>query len=176
MLYILHALVRRLFPEKGGTSSTPSVATATTAFPGVRSSSPRFIVTALLIAAAAIFLQTRARSEVFPPRCSFTQFPMQLGGWSGTDQIIDEETLKILKPSDYLLRVYRNPQETQDITLFIPYYLSQRAGEAPHSPQHCLPGSGWTPLENRRITLTTPGHEPFPANRYLVTDGELGSS
>ena len=97
---------------------------------------------------------------------------MQLGGWSGTDQIIDEETLKILKPSDYLLRVYQNPQETQDITLFIPYYRSQRAGEAPHSPQHCLPGAGWTPIDNRRITLTTPGREPFPANRYLVTDGE----
>ena len=63
MLYILHALVRRLFPEKGGTSSTPRVATATAAFPGGRNSSPRFIVTALLIAAAAIFLQTRARGE-----------------------------------------------------------------------------------------------------------------
>jgi exosortase D (VPLPA-CTERM-specific) len=172
MLYILHALVRRLLPEKGATSSTPSVATATTALPGVRNSSPRFIVTTLLIAAAAIFLQTRARSEVFPDRCPLTQFPAQLGDWSGTDRAIDDETLKVLKPSDYLLRVYQNPQEAQDITLFIPFYLSQRAGEAPHSPQHCLPGSGWTPLENRRITVAIPGRESFPANRYLVTDGE----
>ena len=176
MLYILHALVRRLFPEKGGASSTPSVATATTTFPGVRNSSLRFIVTALLIAAAAIFLQTQARGEVFPPRLELRQFPRQFGNWTDEDKAIDDETLKILKPSDYLQRVYQNPQETQDITLFIPYYLSQRAGEAPHSPQHCLPGAGWTPIENRHITLTVPGREPFPANRYLVDERRVPAS
>jgi EpsI family protein len=132
----------------------------------------RFIVAAVLVAAAAIFLQAHAGSEVFPPRLELKQFPAQLGGWSGTDRIIDDETLKVLKPSDYLLRDYENPQGTPKINLFIPFYLSQRAGEAPHSPQHCLPGAGWTPIENRHITLTIPSREPFPANRYLLTDGE----
>ncbi len=138
----------------------------------MRNSTPRFIVAALLIAAAAIFLHARAGSEVFPPRLELKQFPTQLGSWTGTDIPIEPNILDILRPSDYLLRIYQNPQKTQYIDLFIPYFLSQRAGEAPHSPQHCLPGSGWTPLENRRITLAMPGHEPFPANRYLIAKGD----
>ena len=138
----------------------------------MRNSTPRFIVAALLIAAAAIFLHARAGSEVFPPRLELKQFPTQLGSWTGTDIPIEQDILDILRPSDYLLRIYQNPQKTQYIDLFIPYFLSQRAGEAPHSPQHCLPGSGWTPLENRRITLAMPGHEPFPANRYLIAKGD----
>jgi EpsI family protein len=138
----------------------------------VRNSRLRFVLATLLIAAAAIFLQAHSRSEVFPPRLALKQFPAQLGGWTGTDVAIDKDTLDILKPSDYLLRVYRNPQETAYIDLFIPYFRSQHAGEAPHSPQHCLPGSGWTPVENQRITLTLRSHDPFPANRYLIRKGD----
>lgn len=172
MLYGLHALIRFLFAGKGGQSFPPGTHAATTVSPDSRSSTTSFIVATLLIAVSAVFLQAHAGSEDFPTRCPLAQFPAQLDGWAGTDRAIDDETLKVLKPSDYLLRVYQKPQETQGITLFIPYYLSQRAGEAPHSPQHCLPGAGWTPLENRHIALTIPGHEPFPANRYLLTDGE----
>jgi len=138
----------------------------------VRNSTPRFIVSALLIAAAALFLQSHAGSEVFPPRLELKQFPAQLDGWTSEDVPIEKNVLDVLRPSDYLLRIYQNPQANQYIDLFIPYFRSQRAGESPHSPQHCLPGSGWTPVENQRITLTIPGHEPFPANRYLIAKGD----
>ncbi len=133
---------------------------------------PRFLAAALLIAAAAIFLQARARSEVFPPRLTLKQFPAQLDGWTGTDVAIDKEVLDILGPGDFLLRIYQDPQKTQYTDLFIAYFRSQRAGDTIHSPQHCLPGSGWLPVENQRITLTIPGHEPFPANRYLIAKGD----
>lgn len=135
------------------------------------SPTPRFIVAALLIAGAAILMQARARSEVFPPRLPLKQFPAQLGGWSGTDVAIDKDVLEILGPGDFLLRIYQNQQKSPYIDLFIAYFRSQRAGDTIHSPQHCLPGSGWAPVENQRITLTMPGHEPFPANRYLIAKG-----
>jgi EpsI family protein len=135
------------------------------------SPTPRFIVAALLIAGAAILMQARARSEVFPPRLPLKQFPAQLGGWSGTDVAIDKNVLEILGPGDFLLRIYQNQQKSPYIDLFIAYFRSQRAGDTIHSPQHCLPGSGWAPIENQRITLTMPGHEPFPANRYLIAKG-----
>jgi EpsI family protein len=135
-------------------------------------STPRFIVATLLIAGAAILLQARARSEVFPPRLPLNQFPTQFGGWSGTDVAIDKDVLEILGAGDFLVRVYQNQQKTPYIDLFIAYFRSQRAGDAIHSPQNCLPGSGWTPIENQRITLTMPGHEPFPANRYLIAKGD----
>ena len=138
----------------------------------MRDSTPRFILATLVIAGAAILLQARARSEVFPPRLPLNQFPAQLGGWSGTDVAIDKDVLEILGPGDFLVRIYQSQQKTPYIDLFIAYFRSQRAGDTIHSPQNCLPGSGWTPIESRRITLTMPGHEPFPANRYLIAKGD----
>lgn len=137
----------------------------------MRNSTLRFILAALLIAGAAIFLQARAGSEVFPPRLPLKQFPAQLGGWTGTDVGLDKDVLDILGPGDFLLRIYKN-QNNPYIDLFIAYFRSQRAGDTIHSPQHCLPGSGWTPIENQRITLAMPGHKPFPANRYLIARGD----
>ncbi len=143
----------------------------------MRNSTPRFILAALLIAGAAVLLQARARTEVFPPRLPLKQFPAQLDGWTGTDIAIEPEVLQILGPGDFLLRIYQKhtaeaQPKTPYVDLFIAYFRSQRAGDTIHSPQHCLPGSGWTPIENRRILLTMPGHAPFPANRYLIAKGE----
>jgi EpsI family protein len=138
----------------------------------VRNSTARFAFAALLIAGAAIFLQARARSEVFPPRLPLKQFPAQLGGWTGTDVAIDKDVLEILGPGDFLVRIYQNQQTTPYIDLFIAYFRSQRAGDTIHSPQHCLPGSGWEPIENQRITLSMLGHQSFPANRYLIAKGD----
>src|SRR5262249_18206193 len=36
------------------------------------------------------------------------------------------------------------------------------------SPQHCLPGAGFTPIARDTISLSYDGHAPFPANRYVV--------
>jgi EpsI family protein len=136
----------------------------------------RFILAALLIAGAAVLLQARARREIFPPRLPLKQFPEQLEGWVGTDVALDKDVLAILGPGDFLLRIYQNQtqnqQKTPYIDLFVAYFPSQRAGDTIHSPQHCLPGSGWSPIENQHVTLTMPGHAPFPANRYLIAKGD----
>jgi EpsI family protein len=55
------------------------------------------------------------------------------------------------------------------VDLFLAYFPSQRANETPHSPQHCLPGSGWNPEENIRVTLSQPTHRTFFANRYVIS-------
>ena len=132
------------------------------------SSTPRFLVAALLLLGTAILLQARARSEIYPPRLPLKQFPEQLGGWSGTDVAIGKDVLEVLGPGDFLVRIYQSQEKTPYIDLFIAYFRSQRAGDTIHSPQHCLPGAGWAPIENKRTMLTMPGHEPFPANRYLI--------
>jgi EpsI family protein len=126
----------------------------------------------LLILGAAILLQARARNEVYPPRLPLKQFPAQLGNWSGTDVAIEKDVLEVLGPGDFLVRIYQSQEKTPYIDLFIAYFRSQRAGDTIHSPQHCLPGAGWAPIENKRITLNMPGHEPFPANRYLIAKGD----
>jgi EpsI family protein len=130
----------------------------------------RFVVAALLIASAAVFMQAHNRKEIFPSRQDLQSFPVSLGPWTGSDTPIDKDALEVLGKGEFLLRVYQNQNEQQPIIdLFIAYYRSQRTGETPHSPQHCLPGSGWAPIENTRVMLSMPGHQPFPANRYVIS-------
>lgn len=139
----------------------------------MKGSTPRFILATILIASAAILLQARSRREVFPPRLPLKSFPPELGVWTSTDIPLEKEVLDILGPGDFLLRVYQNQEKPQpNIGLFIAYFRSQRAGDTIHSPQHCLPGAGWTPIENTRVLLNMPGHEPFPANRYVIAKGD----
>jgi EpsI family protein len=133
----------------------------------------RFLLAVLLLATTAVFLQAHGRVEHMPSRLPLASFPKELNGWNGSDVSIDQDVLDVLGAGDFLLRVYR-PQENNQpyVDLFIAYFPSQRAGDTIHSPKNCLPGAGWRPVESSRIDVSLPGHEPFPANRYVISKGE----
>ena len=139
----------------------------------------RFILAAALIAATGGLLQARGRHEIIPNRAPLKTFPAQLGPWSSEDIPIEKEVLDVLGPGSFLLREYTpdasnaNAAHADDpnINLFIAYFPSQRAGDTIHSPKHCLPGAGWLPIDSSRVTLSLPGHEPFPTNRYVIARG-----
>ena len=135
------------------------------------SATKRFAAAAAILLFAAIFLQARQRAEVFPIRAPLDSLPRQLGAWNGIDVPLDTDTLKVLGPGDFLLRSYTDDQDPP-LDLFIAYFPSQRAGDTIHSPQHCLPGSGWVPIENHAVTIPMPGHDPFPVNRYVIRKGD----
>jgi EpsI family protein len=132
----------------------------------------RFALAAGLIAFTAILLQARGRTEIIPARLPLTSFPEQLGDWKGKDIPLDKDTLDVLGPGDFLVRDYYTPDQSLPINLYIAYFPSQRTGDTIHSPKNCLPGAGWAPVENNRITLGLPGHAPFPANRYVIAKGD----
>ncbi len=133
----------------------------------------RFLSAAVLIALTAILLHARGRNEVFPTRPPLQSFPQQLGVWTGIDLPIDKESLEILGPGDFLLRDYAPQVGTEPaVNLYIAYFPTQRAGDTIHSPKNCLPGAGWLPVENDRVSLSLPGHVPFPVNRYIVANGD----
>jgi EpsI family protein len=133
----------------------------------------RFALAAGLIAATAILLQARGRTEVIPNRRPLSSFPAELANWPSTGIVQEQKTLEVLGPGDFMERVYQDPAgNLPAVDLFIAYFPSQRTGDTIHSPQHCLPGSGWSPVENVRVTLSVPGHEPFPANRYVISNGD----
>jgi EpsI family protein len=139
----------------------------------MRGSSARFVLAALLIVSATIFLQAHSRSEVLPPHLPLQSFPRQVGDWTGTDVAIDKDALEVLGPGDFLLRLFTNPDKRLPyLDLFIAYFPSQRAGDTIHSPKNCLPGAGWAPVESSRVTLTVSGQTPFPANRYVIAKGD----
>ncbi|MFZ0760275.1 MAG: exosortase C-terminal domain/associated protein EpsI [Candidatus Sulfotelmatobacter sp.] len=130
----------------------------------------RFALAAALIALAAILLQARSHTEVIPQRLPLSSFPARLANWSSVDITLDQETLAVLGPGDFLLRDYFPADKAEPLTnLYIAYFPSQRANDTIHSPQHCLPGNGWSPDEKSRVVLSLPGHAPFPANRYVIS-------
>lgn len=133
----------------------------------------RFALATSLIGLTAVLLQARGHSEIVPKHRSLASFPGQLGNWESTDVALDKETLEVLGAGDFLERVYQDPDgNLPEVDLFLAYFASQRAGDTIHSPQHCLPGAGWNPEERDRIMLALPGHEPFPANRYVISKAE----
>lgn len=133
----------------------------------------RFALTVIILTSTAVWLHMREDYEVLPPRRPFSALPRQLGDWHGTDVPISSEVLDVLGRGDFLSRTYRdNSRALPNVDLFIAYFPSQRTGDTIHSPEHCLPGAGWSPLGSSKVTLALPGRSPFPANRYLVARGE----
>lgn len=141
----------------------------------MQSSPLRFGIVAVPMLATALVLQAHSGKEYFPPRASLSSLPSQIDGWTGRDETLDQQTLDILGPGEFLVRDYENasqPQSQPWINLYIAYFPTQKAGDTIHSPNHCLPGAGWVPTSREIIQLTGPDGSSFPVNRYVVAKGE----
>ena len=135
------------------------------------SANGRFLLATACLVLTAILLQVRGHSEIFPPRLPLNSFPLQFGPWTGVDRPIDKDVLDVLGPGEFLVRDYYQADSSEPTNLYIAYFPSQRAGDTIHSPKNCLPGAGWAPVTNDEVTLSIPGHHPFPANRYVISQG-----
>ena len=140
-------------------------------------SSMRFgILLVLILLMGAIVNGWSYLGEAHVERRELKDFPQTVGTWqrTGNDQILDDETLKVLKASDYLLRDFRKPEGTI-ANLYVGYYASQRSGATYHSPLNCLPGSGWTLSEPAKAMITLPDGSSFAANKYVIQNGDYKS-
>src|SRR6266516_4495136 len=132
----------------------------------------RFLIVFAVLGGTALLMHARNNAEIIPARQPLSSFPATLNGWSSNDLALSKEVLDVLGPGDFLLCRYQNASANSFVDLFIAYFPSQRSGDTIHSPKNCLPGSGWTPIQSDRITVSLPDQSPFPANRYLIAQGE----
>jgi EpsI family protein len=56
------------------------------------------------------------------------------------------------------------------VGLYIAYYASQRQGDTIHSPQNCLPGAGWQPVDGGTTSIDAGGRR-LTVNRYVIEKG-----
>lgn len=131
----------------------------------------RFSVLIALLAATAAFLHEHDKPEVVPSRLPLATFPMQVGGWQGTQLSLSEEELNVLGPGEFMMRDYRSASIAESVNLFIAYFPSQRTGDTIHSPRNCLPGAGWTALESGRLDIRNADGTMMSVNRYIVGKG-----
>lgn len=134
----------------------------------------RFTILFMLLLLGGVAVNAWAYlGEAHVDRQQLRDFPKQIGGWeqTGGDEQFDNETMAVLRASDYVLRDYRSA-DGRVVNFYVGYYASQRDGATYHSPLNCLPGSGWVMNEPGKITITPEGRQPFVANRYLIENGE----
>jgi EpsI family protein len=112
----------------------------------------RPIVAVLLLLAMLIAVRTVDFRERIPLARPLGQVPMTIGEWSGVRSAMEQRFLDGLKLSDYLLADYRNPQG-KTVNTYVAYNESQRKGESSHSPDSCLPGSGWVFEDSGTVAL-----------------------
>ncbi len=131
--------------------------------------SVRGIVAALLLLGALLVLQLRSTGEAVPVRKEFDTFPTVIGTWQAkASSNLDPEIVNFLKVNDYVMQSYRDTDGRQ-LWLYVGYWATQRKGAQIHSPQNCLPGNGWEPIEASLLTIVLPApYAPITVNRYLI--------
>ena len=131
------------------------------------------VLLALILVGGVLVNAWSYLGEAHVERKELKDFPQSIGAWqrTGSDQILDEETLKVLRASDYLLRDFRKP-DGHVANLYVGYYATQRTGATYHSPLNCLPGSGWTLSEPGKATIGLPDGSSFVANKYVIQNGD----
>jgi EpsI family protein len=95
---------------------------------------------------------------------------MQLGDWRGIDAApFADDVVAQLGVDEHIHRRYARAAAAP-IGVYIGYYGSQRQGDTIHSPQNCLPGAGWHPLERTTETLGIAGSQ-VGVNRFVIANG-----
>jgi EpsI family protein len=134
----------------------------------------RAVVVALLLVSGAVVVARASKSEVVPTRQSLAAFPLYLGGWQG-QRLADFEPkiLAILGVDEYLNAAYYQPG-APGVGVYIGYYQSQREGDTMHSPLNCLPGAGWLPIKQERISIPvqdSQGARQIEVNNFIIEKG-----
>lgn len=135
---------------------------------------------AALVAMALLTLGTAFLWQVFPTirtvepsRVELTTFPPEIGDWVGEQpRFLDGDVARILKAQDYTLTTYNKPG-MGEVEVFAAWFRDQTVSGA-HSPEVCLPNSGWefASFDRRDISGDLGTDKPFPVNRALIQKGE----
>lgn len=130
----------------------------------------RGVLLSAIILAAGWYSGRAAGEEMRTPRAALAELPRAIGPWTDSADVpLDREVREVLGVDDYVNRTYVN-SAAQPVSLYIGYYASQRQGDTIHSPQNCLPGAGWQPVEGGVVPLEVDGRR-LTVNRYVIQKG-----
>jgi EpsI family protein len=140
----------------------------------------------VLLAITFFILEKRSDADNVPPSEPLSAMPTTIDNLTSQDFPLTDDTLSVLGKGDFLNRLYTSQPQTSQITqttsapqhitppvsLFIGYFASQRTGQTMHSPQHCLPGAGWTFDWQKYVNLTDVNGKIYRVGEYLISNGE----
>ncbi len=140
---------------------------------------PRYVAVAGMMAVTASMLYLRSATDRVPDSVPLELLPQYVDNRHGTDIPIPDESLQVLGKGRFLNRLYSpeiaggTPAQAASlpVSLFIGYFPTQRTGQAIHSPQNCLPGSGWTFESSGTTLIAAPDGRRYRVGDYIITDG-----
>jgi EpsI family protein len=130
----------------------------------------------LVLLLEGILYYSAYAEEKVPSARALDFFASDFAGWHMTQGgQVAKDVQEVLRADDTMSRTYQ--KDAQSVaTLFVAYFKTQRAGQAPHSPKNCLPGAGWEPRQEGLMDITVEGEPgPITINRYLVARGDNAS-
>lgn len=138
----------------------------------------RLLAVLVLLSATAGLVHLRGDHDRVPPSTPLSEFPQQIGPWTGSEMTLDPAVLDILGKGFFLNRRYDPPLAATaesdgnlPVSLFIGYFPTQRTGQSIHSPQNCLPGSGWVFETSGTTQLRGPEGKTLRVGEYLISNG-----
>ena len=131
----------------------------------------KFGTVVLLLIATIIFLGMRNGIEQKPVSEPLPKLPREIAGWHSRDVPISQEVRNVLGQGEFLSRVYSGPGQAAPVELFVAYFATQRTGSTMHSPQNCLPGSGWVFVNLSRRPLHLQELGTIEVNESVITKG-----
>lgn len=132
------------------------------------------IVGAVLTALLSIgYLASPKAEQILPDRDTFAMFPRNLDGWSGELRPFNAGIETALGADDYINAHYRRAGETEHVSFFVGYFEKQSEGSAIHSPEVCIPGTGWEMFDFATTTVQMQDtvYGTFEANRAIIQKG-----
>jgi exosortase len=118
--------------------------------------SPQFVVAVVLLAGTLAVSQFVEFREKIPIAKPLDEFPTEVGEWSGRRMAMEQRFIAELDLSDYVIVDYAD-RNGKGVNFYVAYYESQRKGESIHSPETCLPGSGWSFRQAGKTTVPLDG-------------------
>jgi EpsI family protein len=143
--------------------------------------SSRFWTVTLLMAVTLALLMHRGDADNVPASEPLSLMPNVIDGMVAQDMPLEDEVLAVLGKGDFLNRIYTvstaravsmKPSAAYPVSLFIGYFATQRTGQSIHSPQHCLPGAGWTFENSSYTSLDDTRGKRFNVGEYVINNGE----
>lgn len=180
LLFLLARIMLFFHPSKMGLAQALDLDTAGLVTQAARirfvQPSAALITAALMMVTASLAWQNLPeRSAVVIDRAPFALFPRQLGDWRqlGQADVLEAQIASALKADDYHSVNLVNPDTVASVGLFTAWYADQSKGGV-HSPEICLPSSGWEIawLERSDIAAEMGAPTPFKINKAIIQKGE----
>ena len=179
LMFLLAWLLLRFQKEKMGLAEaldleTDGLGTQVMRLRLVQPSTALITAAALATFAIGAWQMVPERGHLEVDRESFTTFPRSVGSWRqiGASERLAPAVERALQADDYHQITLSNRNENVGVNLFMAWYRDQSRGGV-HSPEICLPASGWEIAWLERLDIADEiGTEvPFNINRAIIERG-----